>query len=199
MAVKVAREIDSSSVLFLYFNRLEHDSFFALSSFIDPQVHLAFLTSLLSRIDTKTSKEAHVLLLASIAHAKLLYGDLEGTKSDMDAAWKILDTLEGVDNGVNAAYYNVGAYYYKVCTLFFLVPISSNTIYLFFKAKAEYAPYYRNSLLYLACVDLEKDMSPEERLDRAHDLSVAALLGDTIYNFGELVSEPMMNLNLNLY
>jgi hypothetical protein len=98
---------------FLYFGRLEHDSsFFEISS--DPQVHLAFLTSLLSRIDTKTSKEAHVLLLASIAHAKLLYGDLEGTKSDMDSAWKILDTLEGVDNGVNAAYYNVGAHYYKV-------------------------------------------------------------------------------------
>ena len=104
-------------LLFLYFSRLEHDSF-AIFLFTDPQVHLAFLTSLLSRIDTKTSKEAHVLLLASIAHAKLLYGDLEGTKSDMDAAWKILDTLEGVDNGVNAAYYNVGANYYKVSTFY---------------------------------------------------------------------------------
>ena len=61
----------------------------------------------------------------------------------------------------------------------------------FFKAKAEYAPYYRNSLLYLACVDLEKDISPEERLIRAHDLSISAFLGDTIYNFGELVSEPI--------
>ena len=30
-------------------------------------------------------------------------------------------------------------------------------------------------------------MSPEERLLRAHDLGVSALLGDTIYNFGELV------------
>jgi 26S proteasome regulatory subunit N9 len=169
----------------------------AISLFTDPQVHLAFLTSLLSRIDTKTSKEAHVLLLASIAHAKLLYGDLEGTKSDMDAAWKILDTLEGVDNGVNAAYYNVGAYYYKVSTLFSpnSYQLGSNIIYSFFKAKAEYAPYYKNSLLYLACVDLEKDMSPDERLIRAHDLSVSALLGDTIYNFGELVSEPMTNLN----
>jgi 26S proteasome regulatory subunit N9 len=59
----------------------------------------------------------------------------------------------------------------------------------------EYAPYYRNFLLYLACVDLEKDMSPAERLIRAHDLSISALLGDTIYNFGELVSNPMMNFN----
>ncbi len=84
------------------------------TSIPDPQVHLNFLTSLLSRIDTKQSQESHVLLLASIAHAKLLYGDLEGTKTDMDAALKILDSLENVDNGVNAEYYSVAADYYKV-------------------------------------------------------------------------------------
>ena len=55
------------------------------------------------------------------------------------------------------------------------------------QAKAEYAPYYRNSLLFLACVDTATDMSAEERLQRAHDLGIAAFLGDTIYNFGELV------------
>lgn len=31
-------------------------------------------------------------------------------------------------------------------------------------------------------------MSAEERLMRAHDLGISAFLGDTIYNFGELVS-----------
>ncbi|KAF8200203.1 hypothetical protein BJ912DRAFT_898190 [Pholiota molesta] len=139
----------------------------------NPQVHLNFLKSLLSRIDTEAAPEAHVLLLASIAHAELLYGDLEGTKSDMDAAWKILDTLENVETTVNAAYYSVAADYYK--------------------AKAEYAPYYRNSLLYLACVDVEKDMSAEERLARAHDLGISAFLGDTIYNFGELLMHPILD------
>ena len=55
-----------------------------------------------------------MLLLANIAHAKLLYGDLEGTKTDMDTAAKTLDQLEGVENAVNAAYYRVAADYYKV-------------------------------------------------------------------------------------
>lgn len=55
------------------------------------------------------------------------------------------------------------------------------------QAKAEYAPYYRNSLLYLACIDPAKDIGPEERLVRAHDLGISAFLGETIYNFGELV------------
>jgi len=91
----------------------------------------------------------------------------------MEAAWKILDELTGVDSGVNAAYYEIAADYYK--------------------AKAEYAPYYKNSLLYLACVDLEKDMSAEERLARGHDLSIAAFLGDTIYNFGELLMHPILD------
>jgi len=84
------------------------------NTLLDPKIHLNFLTSLLSRIDTKQSQESHVLLLASIAHAKLLYGDLEGTKSDMDAAQKILEPLENVDNSVNAEFYSVSADYYKV-------------------------------------------------------------------------------------
>ncbi|KAG5351113.1 hypothetical protein C0989_007934 [Termitomyces sp. Mn162] len=33
-------------------------------------------------------------------------------------------------------------------------------------------------------------MTSEERLGRAHDLGISAFLGDTIYNFGELVSTP---------
>ncbi len=62
------------------------------------------------------------------------------------------------------------------------------------QAKAEYAPYYRNSLLYLACVDLEKDISQDERLLRAHDLALSAFLAETIYNFGELVCVSQLTL-----
>lgn len=78
----------------------------------DPAQHIAFLTDL-SRIDTDASPEAYVLLLATLAHAKLSYGDIEGTKTDIDAAWKNLDELSGVENSVNAAYYSVAADYYK--------------------------------------------------------------------------------------
>ncbi|KAH9916410.1 uncharacterized protein BXZ73DRAFT_105848 [Epithele typhae] len=150
MGVKVSREIDN------------------------PATHLQFLTDLLGRVNTEKAPEAHVLLLATLAHAKLLYGDHEGTKNDIDAAWKILDELSGVDPSVNAAYYGVAADYYK--------------------SKAEYAPYYKNSLLYLACIDLAKDLTPEERVLRAHDLGLAAFLGDTIYNFGELLMHPILDV-----
>lgn len=149
MGTKVSKEIDS------------------------PQSQLLFLNSILSRIDAETSQEAYVLLLANIAYAKLVYGDLEGTKTDMDTAWKTLDRLEGVDTAVNASYYKVAADYYK--------------------AKAEYAPYYKHSLLYLACVDVATDLTSEERLLRAHDLGISAFLGDTIYNFGELLMHPILD------
>jgi 26S proteasome regulatory subunit N9 len=125
MGVKVSKDIDSAYLAILTF-------MYTQSNHIDPQTHLSFLTSLLSRIESYSApsttpsasasfpvsklqqQEAHVLLLATIAHAKLVYGDVEGTKTDMDAAWKVLDTLEGVDSGVNAAYYGVAADYYKV-------------------------------------------------------------------------------------
>jgi len=103
----------------------------------------------------------------------------------MDAAWKVLDTLEDVDGGVNAAYHGVAADYYKVGSWLFGLFCMTQCFVL--QAKAEYAPYYRHSLLYLACVDLEKEMSAEEKLIRAHDLAVSAFLADTIHNFGELV------------
>ncbi|KAJ7279486.1 hypothetical protein C8J57DRAFT_1570228 [Mycena rebaudengoi] len=78
----------------------------------------SFLTSLLTRITSapsnSKSEEANVLLLDTVARAKLLYGDVEGTKTDMDKAWAVLDRLEGVDNGVNAAYYQVAGDYYKL-------------------------------------------------------------------------------------
>lgn len=75
------------------------------------------MTQLLARIDTSTSPEASVLLLASLARAKLLYGDVEGTRKDMGKALSILDTdLAGtsVEPAVNAAYYSIAADYYKV-------------------------------------------------------------------------------------
>ncbi|KAJ7265568.1 hypothetical protein C8J57DRAFT_1511331 [Mycena rebaudengoi] len=124
----------------------------------------SFLTSLLTRITSapsnSKSEEANVLL-ATIARAKLLYGDVEGTKTDMDKAWAVLDQLESVDNGVNAAYYQVAGDYYK--------------------AKSDYATYYKNSLLFLAY-----------QLARAHDLAISAIMGETIYKFAELLMYPIL-------
>lgn len=60
------------------------------------------------------------------------------------------------------------------------------------QSKLEFADYYRNALLYLACIDL-KDLTPAERRSRAYDLSIAALVSKSIYNFGELLLHPILD------
>jgi 26S proteasome regulatory subunit N9 len=77
-----------------------------------------------------------------------------------------LDGFDSVETVIYASFYRVSAEYYK--------------------AKANYAQYYKSALLYLACVNIE-ELTPADRIERAYDLSLAALLGDMIYNFGELV------------
>lgn len=36
-------------------------------------------------------------------------------------------------------------------------------------------------------MDIETDLTSKQRFERAKDLSISALLADSIYNFGELV------------
>ena len=111
MGIKISQDIDSASPFFVVPNPSVDSS----SGLVpDPAQHLGFLTDFLSRITQDKSPDAHVLVLSTLAHAKLLFGDLEGSKTDIDAAWKILDNLDAVDNSVNGAYYRVAADYYKV-------------------------------------------------------------------------------------
>ena len=152
----------------------------------EPDLTLKFLESLHSRLTSpypvpatednpgkpKPSRpipEAYALSLASIAYAQLLLGDLPACKKSLDEVETLLADQDTVEPVVNAGYYGVAGDYFKV--------------------KADYAPYYKNALLYLACVESEKELAEEDRRARAHDLCVAALLGETIYNFGELVSD----------
>ena len=112
--------------------------------------------------------EAYALSLSSMAYAQLLLGDLPACKKTLDECESLLATQDTVEPVVNAGYYGVAGDYHKV--------------------KADYGPYYKNALLYLACVDVDSELTEEDRKARAHDLCIAALLGENIYNFGELVS-----------
>ena len=99
-------------------------------------------------------------------------GDYAGARKDLDIAESILDTFDSVETEVHAAFYRTNAAYYQ--------------------ANSDFGAYYKNALLYLACVDLES-LSLEDRQTRAHDLSVAALISTSIYNFGELLLHPTLD------
>ncbi|KAJ9125792.1 hypothetical protein QFC24_002576 [Naganishia onofrii] len=116
--------------------------------------------------------EAYALSLSGLAYAQLLNHMLDESKKSLDQCEEILAGLDDVEPAVNAGLYGVSADYYKV--------------------KADYVAYYKASLLYLACINLD-EQAKEDLVSRAHDLSIAALLGETTYNFGELLQHPLLN------
>ncbi|KAI1100436.1 hypothetical protein F4804DRAFT_46682 [Jackrogersella minutella] len=137
----------------------------------DNQERLTFLTSLAKKVDNENSQDAFVYATTAVARVELDLRDLEASRTDLDKAERILDSFDSVETKVHAAFYQVNADYYQ--------------------AKADFASYYRNALLYLACIDLSS-LSPSERKARAYDLGIAALVSDSIYNFGELLQHPIL-------
>ncbi|KAI1454626.1 hypothetical protein F4805DRAFT_438843 [Annulohypoxylon moriforme] len=137
----------------------------------DDQERLTFLTSLAKKVDNENSQDAFVYATAAVARVELDLRDLEASRKNLDKAERILDSFDSVETKVHAAFYHVNANYYQ--------------------AKADFASYYRNALLYLACIDLSS-LSPDERKARAYDLGIAALVSDSIYNFGELLQHPIL-------
>lgn len=144
----------------------------AASQCKDLQERLSFTEAVIKKVDNEDSQDALVFAIVAVARVKLEIGDLDGTRKELDRAETILDTFDSIDNTVNAAFYNANADYYQ--------------------AKMDFASYYRNALLYLACIDLYS-LSPAERRSRAYDLSIAALVSTSIYNFGELLLHPILD------
>lgn len=119
-----------------------------------------------------SSQDAYVYALVAATDIKLRLQDLPSARKNLDEAERILDTFDSVETEVHATFYRVNASYHQ--------------------ASAESGAYYKNALLYLACIDLSS-LSVKERQDRAYELSIAALVSDTIYNFGELLLHPILD------
>jgi 26S proteasome regulatory subunit N9 len=108
-----------------------------------------------------------------LASVYLLLGEPVKAREQLDEAQKTIDKFDFVENIVHASFYRVNADYYS--------------------SKGDYTSYYRNSLLYLACIS-DSDLSSEQQQHRAYNLSIAALVSDEIYNFGELLLHPILDV-----
>lgn len=138
---------------------------------IDDAERLPFLTTLASRVDKPSSQDAYVFALTSVASVRLRLTQTADARKDLDKCEGILDTFDSVETVVHASFYKVSAGYYQ--------------------SQHEFAAYYRTTLLYLACVELDDlDLTEKQRI--AYDLSIAALVSDTIYNFGELLLHEIL-------
>ena len=66
-----------------------------------------------------------------------------------------------------------------------------NVAALFAKARQDFSGYYRAALQYLCYVSVQ-ELPEDERVALARDISLAALLGDSIFSFAELLLHPVV-------
>ena len=133
---------------------------------------LAFLENLATRVDKPASQDAYVFALTRVAGVRLRLDQSSEARKDLDKCESILDTFDSVEAIVHASFYRVSADYYQ--------------------SQNNFASFYRTTLLYLACVDLNS-LSQSEKHRLAYDLALAALVSETIYNFGELLLHPILD------
>eukprot|EP00898_Chlorokybus_atmophyticus_P000432 jgi/Chlat1/138/Chrsp1S00227 len=140
----------------------------------EPESAYSFLESVADKLaDTKEVGVQQPVLFVRIqlAPLKLAMGDLKECKRIIDESKATLDSLTDVDPSVHATVHWVSSQYYK--------------------AKPDFAEFFKSALLYLAYTDIDT-LSDPAKLSLAVDLGLAALLGDNIYNFGELLAHPIV-------
>nr|SVE75114.1 EOG090X05V9 [Daphnia dolichocephala] len=134
-----------------------------------PDDQLSFLKQLQEKV--KANKEAlalcKVLSGSIILHEK---GDQAETKNIMEEIGKILDDTDGV-TPVHGRYYSLCSDFYRIY--------------------GKHADFYRASLRYLGCIELTS-LSAADQKSQAFHLGIAALLGEGIYNLGELLAHPVL-------
>ena len=72
------------------------------------------MTTIVEKVNTPATQDAYVYALVEAASLKLLLGQVEPARKDLDAAGKILDSFDSIDKVIHAAYYRVNADYYSV-------------------------------------------------------------------------------------
>ncbi|KAK3535709.1 hypothetical protein QTP70_020573 [Hemibagrus guttatus] len=134
----------------------------------EPNTAITFLEKTKEKV--KASEEAVILCKTVIGSLKLDISDLPATKKLIEDVEEMLNGLPGVTS-VHGRFYDLSSKYYRII--------------------GNHALYYKDALRYLGCVDV-KDLPGAEQQERAFTLGLAGLLGEGVYNFGELLMHPVL-------
>ena len=141
-----------------------------MERFTDPVEAIAFIDKIQEK--TKMNKEAFVLCRVLVGKVKLhKYNQLKEAKNIIEEAEMVLDEIDGVSP--------VHSQFYLLCSDLYRI-------------EGKHREFYATSLNYLGCTDLE-DLSKEEQAKHAFYLALAAILGDKVYNFGELLTHKVLD------
>uniref|UniRef100_A0AAY4BU16 26S proteasome non-ATPase regulatory subunit 13 n=1 Tax=Denticeps clupeoides TaxID=299321 RepID=A0AAY4BU16_9TELE len=121
-------------------------------------------------LQVKSSEEAVILCKTTIGGLRLDINDLPATKKLIEEVEEMLNNLPGVTS-VHGRFYDLSSKYYRIV--------------------GNHALYYKDALRYLGCVDI-KTLPEAEQQERAFTLGLAGLLGEGVYNFGELLMHPVL-------
>ncbi|KAL6651311.1 hypothetical protein ACP70R_010236 [Stipagrostis hirtigluma subsp. patula] len=141
--------------------------------YLDKDAGISYLEGVISKLhDTQESRVEEPILYVKMQVATFLLekGNQRECKKLLEEGKTTLDSMADVDPSVHAAYYWMCSQYHK--------------------AHQDYSEFYKSALLYLAYTTVES-LSKLFKQDLAFDLSLAALLGENIYNFGELLAHPI--------
>ncbi|KAK6194798.1 hypothetical protein SNE40_000353 [Patella caerulea] len=134
----------------------------------DTKQAIEFLENMKEKL--KGNPEATILCATTVGTIKLRSKDFEGTKAVVEECSAMLDNIDGVTS-VHSVFYELSSNYYKLM--------------------GNHAEYYKNALRLLGCVEV-KDIPSGEQTERAYNLGLAAILGEGVYNFGELLAHPIL-------
>ncbi|MFT7804374.1 26S proteasome non-ATPase regulatory subunit 13-like [Arapaima gigas] len=118
----------------------------------------------------KHSDEALLLCLTAIATAKMSDMDMAGAKRILDAAEAHMKQMPSV-TPVHARFYTILCNYHQ--------------------AMGQPALYYKHAFHFMSCVDVE-NITDDLRHQWVAPVILAALAADNVYNFGELLVNPVL-------
>eukprot|EP01023_Acetabularia_acetabulum_P021652 TRINITY_DN213_c8_g1_i2.p1 TRINITY_DN213_c8_g1~~TRINITY_DN213_c8_g1_i2.p1 ORF type:complete len:339 (-),score=34.43 TRINITY_DN213_c8_g1_i2:144-1160(-) len=147
------------------------------SQFQDLAAALEFLNGVvdsLKSVQSASQTEQPILFIKmQMAQFRLKLNQIDAAKEMVENALADFNNIQDVDPNVGASVYYASL--------------------LLRKAQQNFSEYYRSALMYLCYVESEK-LPENYKLSLAVDISLAALLGNSVYNFGELLLHPIVKV-----
>ncbi|XP_050587973.1 26S proteasome non-ATPase regulatory subunit 13 isoform X2 [Bombus affinis] len=142
---------------------------YVIQQFQDKQEAIKFLEKTESKV--KSNNEA-------VALCKVLTGQILLEKlNNQEQAKQIIEEVEAMLDNADGVTTVHGRFYLLASRLY--------------RLQGKHAEYYRTALRYLGCIDLN-NLSRQEQEQHAFFLGLAALLGEGVYNLGELLAHPVL-------
>uniref|UniRef100_A0A6P7GSD6 26S proteasome non-ATPase regulatory subunit 13 n=1 Tax=Diabrotica virgifera virgifera TaxID=50390 RepID=A0A6P7GSD6_DIAVI len=140
-----------------------------VQQFKNPKDAVAFLEKTEPKVKINSDAQNLCKVLAGQIYIEKL-NDLDATKKIIEEVESTLDNADGV-TPVHGRFYLLASQYYRI--------------------QGNHAQYYRTALRYLGCIELDT-ITSEVKVQHAFFLGLAALLGEGVYNLGELLAHPVL-------